>query len=305
MDTRFLESFVSVADNGSYAEAARRLNLTPAAVAQRIRALEGDLGAPLLARSGRTVRPTEAGERILAQARSLLLAARDLAALATDDLAAGEIRLGAVVTAMTGLVPDILARLSRTHPQLRVHVVPDASNDLFKKVVAGDLDAAILVEPEYALPKSCDWRVLREEPLVVITPAKMAGRDAHAILRREPFIRMGRETRGGRIVDAYLRANAIEVATRIELTSFASIAMLVDRGMGVSLVPDWSPPWPEGLKLRKLPLPGTAATRKIGLLWKRATPRAGPVRALLEAASPHEPRVASSASLRKPARSRS
>ena len=42
------------------AEAARRLNLTPAALAQRIRALERDVGAPLLARSGRTVVPTEA-----------------------------------------------------------------------------------------------------------------------------------------------------------------------------------------------------------------------------------------------------
>jgi DNA-binding transcriptional LysR family regulator len=294
MDTRFLESFVSVADNGSIAAAARQLNLTPAAVAQRIRALEGDLGAPLLSRSGRTVRPTEAGERILVQARDLLAAARDLAALATNDRAAGEIRLGAVVTAMTGIVPDILARLSRTHPGLRVQVHPDASNDLFKKVVSGDLDAAILVEPEYALPKSCEWRVLREEPMVVITPAGMPGRDPHAILRREPFIRMGRETRGGRIVDGYLRANRIEVETRIELTSFASIAMLVDRGVGVSLVPDWSPPWPEGLRLRKLALPGKTATRVIGLIWQRATPRAGPVRALLEAAT-RAPRASSPA----------
>ena len=285
MDTRFLESFVSVADNGSIAEAARRLNLTPAAVAQRIRALEGDLGAPLLSRSGRTVRPTEAGARILIQARALLVAARDLAALATNDQAAGEIRLGAVVTSMTGLIPDILARLSRSHPRLRVQVVPDTSTDLYKKVVAGDIDAAILVEPEYAMAKSCEWRTLREEPLVVITPAAMAGRDPHAILRREPFIRMGLETRGGRMVDAYLRTHRIAVATRIELTSLASIAMLVDRGVGVSLVPDWAPPWPEGLKLRKLPLPGKVHPRVIGLLWLRSTPREGPVRALLAAAT--------------------
>lgn len=284
MDTRFLESFVTVADHGSIAEAARRLNLTPAAVAQRIRALEGDLGAPLLARSGRTVRPTEAGARILEPARALLVSARDLGAWATNDRAAGEIRLGSVVTAMTGLVPDLLAVLSRTHPGLRVQVMPDASNDLYKKVVAGDLDAAILVEPEYALPKSCHWRTLREEPLIVITPHRMAGRDPHAILRREPFIRMGRETRGGRIIDAYLRAHRIEVETRIELTSLASIAMLVDRGLGVSLIPDWAPPWPEGLRLRKLSLPGRPDPRVLGLLWLRSTPRAAPVRALLDAA---------------------
>ena len=44
MDTRFLDSFVTVVDGGSIAEAARRLNLTPAAVAQRIRALESEIG---------------------------------------------------------------------------------------------------------------------------------------------------------------------------------------------------------------------------------------------------------------------
>ena len=43
MDTRFLESLVTVAECGSLAEAARRLNLTPAGVAQRIRALESEM----------------------------------------------------------------------------------------------------------------------------------------------------------------------------------------------------------------------------------------------------------------------
>jgi DNA-binding transcriptional LysR family regulator len=54
MDTQFLDSFVTVVDYGSMAEAARRLNLTPAAVAQRIRALEDEIGASLFVRSGRT-----------------------------------------------------------------------------------------------------------------------------------------------------------------------------------------------------------------------------------------------------------
>jgi DNA-binding transcriptional LysR family regulator len=46
MDSRFLESFVMVIDSGSIAEAARRLNITAAGVAQRIRSLEADIGAP-------------------------------------------------------------------------------------------------------------------------------------------------------------------------------------------------------------------------------------------------------------------
>jgi DNA-binding transcriptional LysR family regulator len=58
MDTRFLESFVIVAETGSIAEAARRLNLTPAAVAQQLRALGQEIGNGLVVRAGRTVRPS-------------------------------------------------------------------------------------------------------------------------------------------------------------------------------------------------------------------------------------------------------
>ena len=77
MDTHFLTTFVMVVDRGSMAAAARQLNITPAAVAQQIRTLERELGAPLIARAGRTVSVTEAGTRILERARELL---RDLEA---------------------------------------------------------------------------------------------------------------------------------------------------------------------------------------------------------------------------------
>jgi hypothetical protein len=61
-----------------------------------------------------------------------------------------------------------------------------------------------------------------------------------------------------------------------------AIAIMVDRGLGVSLLPDWPPPWPEGLKLRKIPLPDRSFRRQIGLLWLRASLRAGLIRAFLQ-----------------------
>ena len=77
MDSRYLQSFVYVVELGSIAEAARRLDLTPAAVAQRVKMLEEELGANLVRRSGRTVGTTEAGERILDRARAVLHDIRD------------------------------------------------------------------------------------------------------------------------------------------------------------------------------------------------------------------------------------
>src|SRR5262249_39946743 len=104
MDTRFLESFVAVVDNGSIAEAARRLNLTPTAVAQRIRTLETEVGSRLIIRSGRTVTSTEAGTVILDRARNVLGEVRDLKSAAASDRASGQLRLGAVPSMLAGLV---------------------------------------------------------------------------------------------------------------------------------------------------------------------------------------------------------
>src|SRR5690242_10035078 len=94
LDTRFLESLITVIDCGSMAEAARRLNLTPAGIAQRIRALESEIGTPLVMRSGRTTRPTDAAATMLSQARELVRAARDLKAITAGDELSGELRVG-------------------------------------------------------------------------------------------------------------------------------------------------------------------------------------------------------------------
>src|SRR5690606_19788292 len=100
MDSRFLHTFVCVAEKGSIAEAARQLGLTPTSVAQRLRALELDVGSRLIVRSGRTVRPTVAGLRILERARLIVREVRDLRSEASDtDLPAGPLRLGATPTA--------------------------------------------------------------------------------------------------------------------------------------------------------------------------------------------------------------
>ena len=284
MDTRSLESFVSVIDCGSIAEAARRLNLTPAGVAKRVHALEAEIGDRLVSRSGRTVRPTTVGMAVLNGARLLLRAARDLKSTAAVDRPVGELRLGAVQTALTGLVPDILAAMTRFHPQIDIHIIRDSSTEMYRKVLNGHVDAAILSHPPFAIPKACEWRTLREEPFVVLTRAPAPARHPHVILAQEPFIRLDRTLHAGRQIDAYLRKAGIRPNERFELDGLEAIAVMVDRGLGVTILPDWAPPWPQGLSLAKLPLPDRTFTRRTGLLWTRASLRVGLIQALLEQA---------------------
>src|SRR5262245_20292903 len=96
MDVRFLDTLVEVIESGSVAEAARRLHMTAAGVAQRIRALEDEIGVRLLARSGRTVRPTAAAASILDRARIVQREVRDLKSIAASGMLTGELRLGVI-----------------------------------------------------------------------------------------------------------------------------------------------------------------------------------------------------------------
>jgi DNA-binding transcriptional LysR family regulator len=273
MDTRFLESFLTVADCGSVAEAARRLALTPAGIAQRIRALESEIGARLLVRSGRTVRPTEAATAILGRSRHLLEQLRDLRSIAAGDTLSGEMRIGAMQTALTNLVPETLRRMATAHPRIEVHILRDSSAALYRKLINAEIDAAVTSEPSFKLPKTCGWRVLRDEPFVVMTPRAMRGSDAHAILAKEPFIRLDRSVFAGQKIDAYLRKHRIRPRELFELDGLEAIVVMVDRGLGVTLLPDWPPPWPEGLSIRKLRLPDRSFRRRTGLIWNRASPR--------------------------------
>ncbi|RDE10425.1 LysR family transcriptional regulator [Pelagibacterium lacus] len=281
MDIRFLESFVAVADFGSIAEAARRLNVTPATLAQRLRTLESDLGHALVHRTGRTVRPTGSGLAVLPHARELVKAAHDLKAIAANDMPAGQLRLGSTATALTGLLPGIIAGLSARYPGIDYFVRPGSSVDLYHAVLARELDAAIIVRPQFPIPKSMGWLTLREEPLVLIASRALAPDDPHAIIARHRFIRYDRNQWGGQLVDDYLRLHRIKVREWLELDALDAIAALVHRELGVAIVPDWAPPWPEGLKLRKIALPD-AAVRETGILWNRAGSKIAAVHALID-----------------------
>lgn len=284
MDSRFLQTYVHVVELGSIAQAARHQGLTPATVQQRLRALEADMGSALIARSGRTVKPTAAGTRILERARNVLRDLRDLRSAATEsDLPAGPLRLGATPTALTGIMPPVLRTWAARHPHIEIYIEPAPTSLLYSKVLAGELDGALLVHPMFALPKSCVWRDLRREPLVLVTPADMAVSDPLAVIAREPYIRYDRSVVGGRMADDYLRARDLRPHVRFELDGIDSIAKLVSEGLGVALLPDWATTGASA-PVRRWPLPAPCPARSVGAIWPRSGVRSELMRVFVEMA---------------------
>lgn len=281
MDTQFLESFISVVESGSIAAAARKLNVTPNAVSQRIKALEAEIGLRLVSRDGRTVRPTEAGASIFERARLLVRDAAELKIAAARSLGADkEIKLGAIGSAVSGILPDVLMNMTNRHPEININVIPGLSNFLYRKVLGGEIDAAIIVEPHTAIAKICEWKVIREEPLIVLAHSSMADQSPLDLLMTQPYIRYRREE-CGRLADEYLRHKGIQPRMIFELDGLDAIARMVDRGLGISIVPDWAQSDAHTFSLVRHRLADSEFSRRLGLIWVSGSHRIGPLQQIL------------------------
>jgi DNA-binding transcriptional LysR family regulator len=238
LETRFLESLIAVAKYGSIAEAARRQGLTAAAVGQRIEALESELGFALLERVGHRSRPTQACERLLADAEAIVEQVSRLPDMADASGLSGTMRVGLISTVFGDTVPQLLRMATEQLPLLRLRLVPGTSKELYTAFNEGTLDMAIMVQPPFALPKEITLTTLIREPLVLI-----AQRDADKPIQyhasKHPYIRYAADSWGGLITERFLHDGHISLEPLCDLDSPETIAILVAEGMGFSLVPRW------------------------------------------------------------------
>jgi DNA-binding transcriptional LysR family regulator len=239
MDTRYLKSLLAVIDGGSIAEAARAEGLTAAAISQRIQGLERLLGFPLLSRVGHAARPTEACLALLPRARHIVGEVALLAGDADASGLTGTLRLGAVSTLLTGLLPGALLELSRLAAGLTTSILPGTSRSLYLALQNGELDAALMVAPPFELAKTFRLVPLHREPLVLASKAPLT----HSVvqtLARGPYIRYEPTSWGGQQAERFLHDNQLNLAPLFSLDGLEAIALLVAEGVGVSLIPQWS-----------------------------------------------------------------
>jgi DNA-binding transcriptional LysR family regulator len=143
LDLDLLRSFVSVVDAGGFTRAGERVHRTQSTVSQQIKRLEEDIGQPLLARNGKEVTPTEAGERLLSYARRLLSLAEEARDVLTRPGNEGAVRLGIPEDFAAYRLAKLLASCTRTRPGLRLHVRADQSLTLKRDLERGELDLAL------------------------------------------------------------------------------------------------------------------------------------------------------------------
>lgn len=234
---RELKTFIAVTRHGTFAAAGMHIGLTQSAVSAQIRQLEQALGVQLFDRTGRQATLNAAGLRALPLAKEILETFNRMAVPVNANDYRGELKVGAITTAQTGLLPHALVRLRQAAPTVECKVMPGVSLELLSQVDAAELDSAIIIRPPFDLPKELYVQVLRQEPFVLVVPNTLAGDDPLQLLNTQPHVRYDRASFGGRLVSRFLREQKLDVQVALELDELEAIVRMVECGLGVSLIP--------------------------------------------------------------------
>ncbi|MCC7206928.1 MAG: LysR family transcriptional regulator [Anaerolineae bacterium] len=272
-----LEVFNAVVEAGSFSRAAERLYISQAAVSQHIGALENGLGAPLFVRGRRGVALTPAGQTLHGYTRRIvrLLEEAENALTRVDQLAAGQIRIGASPGAGQYLLPEWVRRFRAQYPKLSVSMVTDVTPRIAASILGRALDIG-LVEGEVdgvAGGRLASLPLREIEQYVVVGKGHAwCGRDGVSVedIAAQPLIARPRDSQSRLWLDGMFARAGLTPHVAAEFDNPEAIKQAILSGMGIAVLPDYVVRREQTMGLlRALPVLGDGWRRALNLIWDR------------------------------------
>lgn len=276
---RQLRYLVALADAGSFTRGAAQVGVSQPSFSQQIQVLEQALGGRVVERGGRAFL-TPLGRDAVAAARRVLAEVDTLIALARrsdEGGLGGTIRLGVSPTLGPYILPQLVARLHSTHPDLKVHVREGLPNALAEQLGEGRHDVILVQLPvederfhvERLFREPMFLAMAADDPLRTVSairPEHLAGR---GLLTLQPEYRMSTQV-------AVLAEKAGATVLRdYEGTSLDAIRQMAGMGMGLALLPElYVRQEIRGGDVIVRPFAGGRPYRDIGLAWRMGAGRA-------------------------------
>ncbi|MBJ7324812.1 DNA-binding transcriptional LysR family regulator [Rhodococcus fascians] len=241
MELRQLEYFVAVAEEANFTRAAARVHISQSGVSAQIRALERELGAELIDRSGGTATLTTAGQAALPQARATLAAAGSVKQSVDDvtGLLRGRLSVGMVTACTVPPLFDALAGFHAAHPGVDIALREGNSDDLVADVRSGELDLA-LVGLASRTPAGLESMVVIDERIVAAVPAEhplAAQKDATlAEVCEYPIVALPPGTGIRAVFDRDCAGGGLSPSITLQASAPDAVADLATRGLGVGIL---------------------------------------------------------------------
>lgn len=241
LELRHLRYLLAVAEHGNFTRAAEELHISQPTLSQQVRQLERTLGVQLLDRTGRTVRPTDAGEAYLHHARRALrdLAAAERAVHDVHDLSRGHLRLGVTPTFTAYLVGPLTAGLHTRHPGITLSVTEAPQDRIESALLADDIDLGIAFTGSHlpgvtAAPLFTETLVLVTGGAPTTAPAPMPAEELNS--RHLALLSSDFATRGH--IDAYFTHHRVHPRIAVEANSIQALTEIVQRTPLATVLPD-------------------------------------------------------------------
>ena len=229
LDTDQLRSFMAIVDTGSFTRAADRVHKTQSAVSMHIRRLEEQLGRALFVKSGRGVRLSGDGDRLVDFAREMLrIEASALMEVGQKGLA-GHVRLGIPDDYAEVFMPAIMEGFARKHPFVEVSVICEGSLALAERVRGHELDVALVTD----CAAIQNVEIVREEPLVWVAHPRFN------IVAGEPLrVALGAVTCQWRqIAEAALQEAGRDFRVVLVSNNFSAIEPMIRTRLALTVLP--------------------------------------------------------------------
>jgi DNA-binding transcriptional LysR family regulator len=238
-----IEAFLEVARRQNLSRAAEALFLSQPTLTARLQRLEAALGEQLFVRTRRGMRLTEAGDAFLPYAEHALRALADGRERLSElrQGMAGRLVLGAPPTVSTYALPALLARFSSAHPGVRLTVKTGTSEEILEMVLHDQVQLGImraLANQEIErVPLYTDTLVLIAGPGHRLARSRSGRRARLADLAGEVLVLFGRSSSYLDFTTAIFRQAGVLPGSVLELDNIEAAKKMVERGLGVSLVP--------------------------------------------------------------------
>ena len=273
---RQLGCLVALAETRSFRRAAERVGVSQPSFSAQIKALEDGLALALVERRSSGAELTPIGRDVLAKARAVLDASRELEDFArgAQKRLSGRIRLGVSPTVGPYLLPEVVAQLHRSHPDLRLFIRESPPADLRRELVEGVHDA-VLIQLPVAIEGVVVEELYRERLLLIVAadhplaevdqvpPDRLAGLE---VLTLDARYQLHDQVAG--LCEVY----GARLQSDYEGASLDALRLMTGMNAGVAFVPELyaRSEVRAGGDVRVRPIRGRALNRRIGLAWRRS-----------------------------------
>ena len=278
MELRHFRYFTAVARHLNYTEASRRLHVAQPAISQTILDLEEEIGAKLFLRNKRNVRLTAAGTVLLGEVENILKRS-DEATRAAQRAARGEmgiLRIGFIAPATAPILPLLVQTYLRRYPEVELQLQHMNPDDQLAAFADGTLDLGLSrpLPPEHR--RFFEEEVVYIDHLAAVLPPKHPLSKEKRIklgkLASEPFVLFHRVGAPGLFDEAVAmcRRAGFSPKVRHEPDLLTTVFVLVESGLGVSLVPSYARGFEQQKTIRR---PLTVQSHPIPLcaVWPRGS----------------------------------